>query len=278
MKPAAAILAALLAAPMAQAQDCGGAKAPCTIETGTYYAALPNQPDNAPVLLWLHGAGGSGQGVMGNPTIRDVALERGYAVIAPNAKPREGSRIGPVWNFYPGWDGRDEPAFLQDVVEDAAARFATSAEDVLLAGFSAGGFMVSYLACETPNAFPAYAPVAGGFWRPHPDRCAGPVNLHHTHGWADRTVPLEGRPLGGGAYLQGDIFAGLEIWRSANGCTAQRPDASWQQGDRLHRAWNECGNAGSLEFVLHSGGHTVPEGWTDIALDWFDALATGGMN
>ena len=39
----------------------------------------------------------------------------------------------------------------------------------------------------------AYAPVAGSFWRPHPDMeaCAGPVDLLHTHGWRDKTVPLD---------------------------------------------------------------------------------------
>jgi len=257
---------------------CPGADAPCEIDTGTYYAALPDNPQNAPVLLWLHGAGGSGRGVMGNPLIRDVALARGYAIIAPNAEKRAGSNFGPVWIFYPGWEGRDEADFLDAVMADAHERFGISDTEVLLGGFSAGGIMVNYLACDDPDAFAAYAPVAGGFWRPHPDACNGPIHMHHTHGWSDRTVPLEGRPLGGGRFQQGDIFAGLEIWREANGCPTHRPDAIWQDGDWLHRAWDECGTGGSIDFTLHPGGHTVPEGWADMVFDWFDGLATDGMN
>ena len=132
--------------------------------------------------------------------------------------------------------------------------------------------MVTYLACEAPESFAAYAPVSGGFWRPHPAGCAGPVRLLHTHGWSDTTVPLEGRFLGGGRFQQGDIFAGLEIWRAANRCPDQRPDAHAATGPFWRRSWTGCAPGSALELALFPGGHTVPEGWADLALDWFEAL------
>ncbi|MEM6577841.1 MAG: alpha/beta fold hydrolase [Pseudomonadota bacterium] len=250
---------------------CGSEPDACQIASGTYHAALPEVAEDAPLLVFLHGYGSSGENAISLTRMVQPALDRGYAVLAPDGQTRSTDGSGPAsWNFYPGWPGRDETAFLADVVADAASRFGVDRTKVLLAGFSAGGFMVNYLACETPNAFQAYAPVSGGFWRPHPDACAGPVRLFHTHGWTDTTVPLEGRLLGGGRFQQGDIFAGLEIWRAANACADEKPSGFSKTGDFLHRFWEACQPGSALEMALFPGGHTVPPGWADLALDWFE--------
>jgi polyhydroxybutyrate depolymerase len=141
---------------------------------------------------------------------------------------------------------------------------------MLLSGFSIGGSMASYVACAVPGSFRAYAPVAGSFWRPHPAACAGPVALLHAHGWQDGTVPLEGRVLGNGA-VQGDVHVAMQIWRAANGCRLQ-PDLYDTRGDFQIRAWTGCASGARLDFALHPGGHSIPPGWANLALDWFEAL------
>ena len=148
-------------------------------------------------------------------------LARGYAVIGPNGLKRPNSRFGPGWSFHPDRPKqRDELSFMRDIIDDAVKNHGVDRDRILLAGFSIGGSMTSYLACDAPDLARAYAPVGGSFWRPHPamDACAGPVNLLHTHGWRDKTVPLEGRPLGGGRIVQGDVFQAMQIWRATNGC------------------------------------------------------------
>ena len=104
---------------------------------------------------------------------------------------------------------------------------------MVLGGFSIGGSMTSYLACAAPEAFDAYLPVSGGFWRPHPTECVGPVRLLHTHGWTDTTVPLEGcvvrvedinDPNG---FVQGDIFYTLGMWCEAGLGTAVHQSLRW---------------------------------------------------
>ncbi|MDK3074886.1 PHB depolymerase family esterase [Sedimentitalea sp. JM2-8] len=198
-------------------------------------------------------------------------MERGYAVLAPTGARQFGGNGGRSWNFLPGRDGRDEAAFLQDVVDDAARRFGIDTDRVILAGFSAGGFMVNYLACAKPDAFAAYAPVAGGFWRPIPATCAGPIRLFHTHGWKDATVPLEGRYLRNKRFQQGDIFAGLELWRAANACPDEKPSAYSETGPFWRRVWSDCAPGSALELALFAGGHTVPDGWADMVLGWFES-------
>lgn len=269
IRAAVLAVAAALSATSAQAA-CGADPQACEIDTGRYHIELPDTaPTAMPAVMFLHGHGGSGAGVMRMRGVIEALTGRGYAVIAPTAEPR-GPNGRRSWNFFPGWQGRDEAAFLQDVRADAAQRFGVMPDRVLLAGFSAGGFMVNYLACAAPASFPAYAPVSGGFWRPRPESCAGPVRLFHTHGWRDTVVPIEGRALGGGAFRQDDVFAGLKVWRGANGCAGDNPDSYSETGDFWRRTWNRCATGSALELALFPGGHRVPQGWPDMVLDWFE--------
>jgi polyhydroxybutyrate depolymerase len=258
------------------AAACGTSEDPCTVPGGSYHAVLPEDGPPKGALMFLHGWGGSGAGALRLTGMVWAFTEAGYAVIAPNGVPREG-RAGGTWAFHPDWPARrDEVAFLQAVKADAAARFGFDAGHVLLAGFSIGGSMTSYTACAAPQAFAAYAPVGGGFWRPHPEGCAGPVRLLHTHGWADDVVPLEGRAVRGadardpGAVVQGDIFAGLEIWRQTNDCRNHMPQRRAAEGPFWTRTWTDCAPGSALVFALHPGGHSVPNGWAEMALRWFE--------
>lgn len=273
MKLTALAFALAMAGTSAAQAACGPAQTACALPDGEYHAELPEPAAGpAPAVIYLHGAGGSGKSALGNRGMVRALTQRGYAVIAPTGGRRFGNGTGRVWNFYPGWEGRNEANFLTRVAADAARRFDLDRTRMILAGFSAGGFMVYYLACDTPGSFAAYASVAGGFWRPHPQGCDGPVRLFHTHGWRDRTVPLEGRALRGGAFLQGDIFAGMEIWRSANQCNGENPDAYSETGTFWRRKWTACAPGSALEFALHPGGHGVPRGWAGMMLDWYEAL------
>ncbi len=250
---------------------CAGQDAVCETPMGTYHLELPDA-DNPPMVLFLHGYGGSGSGTMRNRAMVEPLLERGYAVMAPEGLERPDRGGTKSWNFYPGFGERDETAFLTEVVQDAANRFGVDPDRVLLGGFSAGGFMVNYLACEAPDTFSAYVPVSGGFWRPHPEACEGPIRMFHTHGWTDNVVPLEGRLLGGGRFQQGDIFAGLEIWREANGCVDHKPSGFSVTEDFMRRRWTGCAEGSALEFALFPGGHNVPAGWADMIVDWYEGL------
>lgn len=249
---------------------CGTEFGPCEIETGAYHADLPDTPEGAPIVIFLHGAGGSGLRVLRQNAQPEQFNARGYAVIAPDGSQTFGQGLS--WNFYPGWDGRDEVSFLRSVVQDASHRFGLDGSRVLLAGFSAGAFMVNYAACQHPDYFAAYAPVAGGFWEPFPYSCKGPVRLFHTHGWSDPVVPLEGRPLGNGKFLQGDIHVGLNLWRKTNHCADAAPDGYSTDGPFLRRRWSDCADESALEFALFAGGHFVPTGWADRAVDWFEKV------
>lgn len=269
MKLAACTLALLLAAGLARA-GCGDGTAPCTLPGGTYHLVLPEAAEGPlPAVLLLHGHGGEGLGMIRNSAVVDLMLERGHAVIAPDGQPRADG-AGRSWDFHPDRPARrDETAFLVAVAEDAAARFGLRRDRMLLAGFSIGGSMTSYVACSAPEAFAAYAPVAGSFWRPHPAGCAGPVRLLHTHGRADRTVPLAGREIRPGL-VQGDVFEAMQIWRDTNACPRAAPDATRAPDVFTIGDWTGCAPGSALSLALHEGGHGIPRGWAALAVDWFE--------
>ncbi len=264
-----ALLGAVCLSTQAHAGCNHDATDPCEVPLGTYHIQTPDTPGPHPAVVFLHGAGGKGTGIL---RMGKSFLDRGYAVIGPNGLKRPNSRFGSSWFFHPDRPKlRNEMAFMREVIADAAVNHDIDADEILLSGFSIGGSTASYLACEDPSLAKAYAPVAGGFWRPHPEACNGPVDLLHTHGWRDKTVPLEGRPLRSGELYQGDIFVTLQIWRGENRCDGMRADSFETSGDFWRRSWDTC-QEGSLEFALHQGAHGIPKGWATMAMDWFEGL------
>ncbi|MGF1552960.1 MAG: alpha/beta hydrolase family esterase [Paracoccaceae bacterium] len=259
--------AALCLAP-AVALACPG-EGYCEVDGGRYAIALPEGDGPYPALLYLHGWGNSPGGVVdGRGPMLEAATARGYAVILPEGLARDGRRQRD-WAVEDGGEHpRDDLAFFEAVLDDAAGRHGIDRAQVLMAGFSRGGSMVWDAACARPDLARAYAPVAGAFWAPMPKRCEGAVELRHVHGWDDGVVPLEGRPIGS-RLVQGDVFRALAILRETNGCRARQPDERVTAPGAWTRAWTAC-EAGSLDLALHPGGHVLPTGWAEETLDWFE--------
>ena len=220
-------------------------------------------------MVFLHGAGGSGAAGVGDHALADPITARGYVLLAPAGLKRPG-RDGEYWSFGGRAPVRDERAFLAQVLADATPRFHLDRSRVFLTGFSMGGGIVWQLACRAPDEFAAFGAIAGGFWRDPPTDCTGPVRLLHTHGWRDDAVPLEGWARAADL-VQGGIFEGLQVWRRVNRCNDAHADSFAIDGRFWQRSWTGCAPGSALTFVLHPGGHEVPDGWADLALDWFEA-------
>lgn len=256
--------------------SCGDAGQPCAVGLGTYHIAVPDTPlvegARRPAILFFHGAGGIGADAISATSYLRPFFDAGYAIISPNGLVRTTGFLSTGWSFRPeGPQQRDELAFAREVIADAAEKSGIDRDRILISGFSIGGSLVWYLACKEPQLGAAYAPLAGGFWRPLPASCAGPIDLLQTHGWRDQTVPLEGRPLRGGEIYQGDIFEGLQIWRGIDGCRRLRADSFETGAHYWVRTWTECDSGRELVLALHPGDHdTIPEGWAERARQWFE--------
>jgi polyhydroxybutyrate depolymerase len=262
MKAALLSMALILAAGVANAA-CP-AETGCVVAGGHYRIVLP--PAAAPgspvgAIVFFHGWQGSAEEVVADQGLVATAGALGVALIAPDGQ-------GRTWS-YPGSPGRhrDEFAFVDAVVTDAIARFPIRNDRLLAAGFSQGGSMVWWLACRMPARFAAFAPVAGAFWVPMPERCEEPrPAMVHFHGLADGTVPMQGRQLRNG-FRQADVRASLGVFAPA--CVAQ-----WRELPR--EGVTDCAVAAGcpggrlLTLCLHQGGHDLDPAW--IARAWRDAV------
>ena len=249
-------LGSTLVVPTAQA-GCFDSAGACKVAGGSYHVAWPPgvaRDKTVAAVVALHSYKGSGLGLIKSGKMVKAILARGYAVITPEG-------INGNWQFRGG--GRDDVAFIRSVADDAAKRGNIARGRMMLAGFSVGGSMVAYVACRSPGAFKAYAPVSGNFWKPEPKSCAGPVNYLHTHGSTDTTMPIAGRSVGGGL-RQANLLESLATLARASGC-----DDADVKSATTH-SWKGCNS--SLRLVMHSGGHSVPRSWAGTALDWFAGL------
>ncbi len=245
-----------------------GVSAPCEIDSGSYYVALPDisaETDQIGAIIYLHGWKGQANNVVQNSALRNLANELGVALIVPQG-------VGGSWS-YPGSPSqeRDEFRFFGDMLDDLSARFPIDREKILLSGFSMGGSMVWNLACYKGENYAGFAPIAGAFWDPIPETCPSPLtNFYHTHGVEDKTVPMVGRAIGE-KWRQSDVFDSLDVWKRQSGLygTEATPISA---GELQCDVWS--GEGKKLELCLHDGGHSMKANW--IRRAWLDLANTKG--
>ncbi|MDP5218149.1 polyhydroxybutyrate depolymerase [Ruegeria sp. 2205SS24-7] len=254
----------------ANPQDCGTEDGPCEVGELTYRVVLPQHPQNAPSVIYLHGYAATADSALKLPNLADAFTSRGIAVIAPNGQVDVGNPKALDWGVHDGhrWP-RDDLRALGQIKKDAVERFGLNPDRILLAGYSRGGSLVWDKACSDHTFATAYASASGAFWEPMWRRCSGPVHLHHSHGYADRTVPLEGRFVifGGWEFEQGSVMKSIEILTRTNGC-GQMADKAVTDAAIWEKRWTNC-DAGSLVLALGPHGHGRQTGWADSVAEWF---------
>lgn len=272
------IVAALLlvcgAASPVFAQGCDG---PCTIDGpdgGTYEVLEPDGWDGVsklPVLVWFHGWQRTGKYVLGNKRTGGVTRKKGVLLIAPNG-------VGKSWSM-PVWkerDRRDDLAFTRKLLADVKRRWPIDENRVWIAGFSLGGSIAWYIACDMGSLANAFFPVSGVFWRPHPETCPDPARrLSHVHGTADTVMPLDGRSFDDGA-RQGNVFQSFAVMRAAQGFGVE-PDRHIRDGIRDCDIWENAETGQSLELCLHPTGHNIPDDWVARSIDRANAETLSGQ-
>jgi polyhydroxybutyrate depolymerase len=241
----------------------------CTLPGGEYLVRPPARWDGKsalPVLLYVHGYGGSAEDTMRNTEFAAFTEEAGIMLVATN-----GDRN--PW-LYPSNPANLEAdiAYINAVLDDVEKRFPVDRARMWASGFSIGGSRVWYYSCfMVPRRFVAFAPVAGAFGTPAPQECpAGPANIRHVHGTTDRTVPMAGRQLRSGM-RQGDVRDAVALMRSTNGCTAE-PVQELGGDETVCDVSAACSGARSLKLCMHPGEHFIEARFLKAAWEWIQTL------
>ena len=116
----------------------------------------------APLVLCMHGRGGTAASFLSLSGMSRVAEERDFIAVFPEAGVYQqrpgGVRNTLLWNGE--YEGKriDDVSFLLKVVEDVKARYAIDERRVYACGQSSGGMMTSALAEKAPQVFAAVSP------------------------------------------------------------------------------------------------------------------------
>ncbi len=225
-----------------------------------------------PLLLALHGGGGSGK-QMDKLTggLNQLADRQGFVVAYPDG-------LDEHWN-----DGRavnrsatddaDDVGFLSALVDHLVSQYAIDPGRVYAVGISNGGMMALRLACERPDKFSAVALVASAMSEALAARCAPerPISVLVIGGTKDPLVPWDGGEVGVLRQKRGRVLSvpdTIRFWVAHNQCEptptiTQEPDRKRLDGTRVSRqAYGPCAEGTEvLLYAVEGGGHTWPGGW-----------------
>lgn len=243
---------------------------------------LPAETEGAPLLLVLHGYGGSGADMRYWSKLDSLGVAAGFVVAFPDGTQDFQRMLH--WNANLSWSNRDDLGHLDQIVNAAHQRLAIDRDQVFVCGFSNGGFMAYACACDRPTRFRAVGSVGGTMslntWASCPESSAS-VPVIQLAGLQDKTIPFDGRPghpqFSGAAAIP-SIFDSLAVRfdRTNAGGTALT-----LQVDTLtafHPGWGEVVRTQYLtetstpQFSLvtyERGPHTWFEGASELLLAFF---------
>lgn len=229
-------------------------------------ALPPGDASRAPIVLVLHGGGGTGADLRRRSGFDALAAAAGVVALYPDAP-------GRVWN-----DGRnplntrDDVARLLALVDDLSARGIGDARRLYVIGHSNGGGMAMRLACEAPERLSGIAVIATKTLVAAPcPQADAPVPALFLHGSEDSIAPQDGRRVTSPdariarlARRIGEAFSApetLALWSRRNRCGGERvteadPDPTDSVTLRQH---DFTGCAAPLRWIEMLGaGHGWP--------------------
>jgi len=240
----------------------------CRVSGGQYYAIPPSDWDGQsrlPVILTAHGYSGRAERILSREHIGEAYDRAGVLWLVPEGEGGSWATRGSPETRDP--DHRDDVAFLGSVLDDVADRWPVDRQRVAASGFSQGGSMASELACRDPDRWAVAMPVSGTFWDDMPMRCEVAVSVRHTHGTADGTWPIEGRPISD--YQQGSVLDAMTTWAASAGCDPT-PVVASEMG-RECAVYDGCSGV-AVRLCLHEDGHVFPSDEADLQVAWLGTL------
>jgi polyhydroxybutyrate depolymerase len=244
--------------------------------TWTCHVYLPAGYDGRstrPLVLVLHGAGGSGETYLSKAGWARQADAAGCFVAAPDGLPARPELpanflLNPrLWNtgqLTPGSPRSriDDLAFFRALLDELARRLPVDPRRVFVTGHSNGAGMTFRLGAELSGRFAALAPVAGLCWQAAP-RPAHPPPTRCLYGTADPLVPLNGGESvlpWGGRRTTPPVSDVLARWARGLGCPPA-PQSDQTDGILRTEVYGPGRDGATLTVVIIQGqGHGWPGG------------------
>lgn len=238
----------------------------------------PNRGRPMPVVIVLHGGGGSAETIARTSGFNDKADEERFVVIYPNGTGRLRDRLL-TWNSgnccgYAHENNVDDVSFIRSLIGQVQKELNVDGRRIFVTGFSNGGMMSYRLACELSDKIAAIAPVAGAL---NYEKCdpARPVSLVAFHGTADDHVLYEGgepsRRVDRNPRVDSSVAEAISYWVKRNRCADSAEKE--RQGSVLIESYAGCrAGTGVRLYTLEGQGHAWPGG--EAWARWLDKPTT----
>lgn len=224
--------------------------------------------NGVPLVLVLHGGGGTPEAVARLTGFSKLADEEGVIVVYPAAVNRHWNDGREVKRFRSHRERIDDVGFIATLIDTLIRRLGVDVSRVYAAGMSNGGMMCQRLGCELSHKLAAFASVGASLPENLIDeKPVMPIAVLMINGTADPIVPFQG----GGVGLvkqRGRVVAvskAIEFWVKANGCETVPTETTLVKSDTglgVQKTVYRNGRKGTEVVLLtvEGGGHTWPGG------------------
>jgi polyhydroxybutyrate depolymerase len=249
---------------------------------------LPTAPGPLPLLIFLHGLGGSGQELSRGLHLKEYSEQLGFAYLAPDGVLDGAGRR--FWNASESccnFERRDvdHVALLRAWIQEALANPKIDAARVFLVGYSNGGFLAHRAACELgPLVRGIYSIGGAGPNRGQTCKPKRGPSVVEIHGDQDAIVSYAGGHLFGDRSRppHPSSEATVKAWSRINGCGAEpavRTDLDLEPripgAETQVLAFPNCtGNPVEL-WRIRGGGHAAGLSRLTVLNIW-ESLQAGG--
>lgn len=260
----------------------------CSVETpqGTreYLLFAPNQTssnDPRPLVIMLHGFGGSGANAAKETGWSEKATQKNF-IVAYGEATRPDRSLAPhfrknpqAWNdgsgrFHAATEKIDDVAYIKTLIEHVSQNHPIDPNRIFVTGFSNGASMAFRVGAELSELVAAIAPVSGTCWleKPKPSKS---ISLCYITGTADSLNPIEGGypKLAFGGKEQGGapkppVQTFIDQWAQALQCPSPTEQLTIAPGvqQRIYRPDpNKATKGSEIHYVTIEGlGHHWPGG------------------
>lgn len=247
----------------------------------TYYLYTPKSynPDRPmPLVLVLHGHGGSGHSIAEVTRFNDLADKNGFIAVYPDAIDLDSDKTQHNWHLRKNSTKKvevDDVSFISALIDHLQQIRKIDNRRIYVAGFSKGAILTQDLACELPDKIAAFASVAGSIptWLKPKCQPQVPTSMLMINGTNDQEVHYQGDPK------DLSIPETAKFWQTKNQCAALpevQSVANSNSGKRfkvnISRSSSCRDGSEVILAAIVNGGHLWPGGASqDAAVNQFNA-------